>query len=196
MKPQIILIFLLLAAVLLAACSSGPNTATLGTPMPVAVPPTPPQFASLAAPPPAAGQEPCRVHAVDLLGAWVTAGAKETDPFSFTDFQGEACQGTYAADVQPLFSRSNVWYTGAPACITCHYADTATAWAQLDLSSYAGVIAGSRRATPDAKGTDILGAGNWEKSILFTQLNTLRMPPGRPAGSDPKGPPVDAGVRK
>ena len=193
MKPQIVVIFLF-AALLLSACG-GPNTATLGTPMPPAIPATPPQFASLDVQPPAAGQEPCRVHAVELIGAWVTAGAKETEPFPFTDLDGQSCQGDYAADIQPLFVHSNVWYTGAPACVTCHYAETATAWTQLDLSSYAGVVAGSRRATPDAKGTDILGAGTWEKAILFTQFNTLRMPPGRPAGSDPKGPVIAAGVR-
>ncbi|MFM8321876.1 MAG: hypothetical protein ACKOC5_13265 [Chloroflexota bacterium] len=53
--------------------------------------------------------------------------------------------------------------------------------------------------TPDAKGNNILGiseAGtDWSKAILFTQLTTGRMPPGRPAGMDPNGPVISAGTK-
>lgn len=42
--------------------------------------------------------------------------------------------------------------------------------AQLDLSSYAGIIAGSRREDVKSKGTDVLGDGNWEKSLLYEFL--------------------------
>jgi hypothetical protein len=176
---------------------------TLGTPMPTHVPGTPVQFVALepphrvsdpAQPTPMA---PCRVKAVDLIGAWVTAGAPETDPFPFTDLKGETCQGNFGADIQPLFTRSNLWYDGAPSCVACHHADLAGSWANLDLSSYTGIVGGSRRMTAEAKGANILGmtaeGADWSKAILLVQFNTLRMPPGHPANADPKGPVVSAG---
>jgi hypothetical protein len=47
--------------------------------------------------------------------------------------------------------------------------------AQLDLSSYAGITAGSRREDAESKkGTDILGEGNWEKSLLYEFLVTSK----------------------
>jgi hypothetical protein len=48
--------------------------------------------------------------------------------------------------------------------------------AQLDLSSYAGILAGSRRENFESKkGTDILGEGNWEKSLLYEFLVTSKV---------------------
>ena len=46
--------------------------------------------------------------------------------------------------------------------------------AQLDLSSYAGIISGSRRADAESKGTDILGDGNWESSLLYKFISTSK----------------------
>ena len=110
----------------------------------------------------------CQVPAVDLLGAWVTAGASETESFAFEDANGNACQGTYAEDVRPLFAEANIWYPGSTSCTSCHNADLAkTSAAKLDLTSYAGIVAGSQRESPEAKGTDILGGGNWESSLLY-----------------------------
>ncbi len=200
MKVKYLLILTLLAAGLLLSGCYLDSPRTLGTPMPTLIPATPAQFASLAVPPTPAGKTTCRVHAVDLLGAWAAANAPETAPFLFTDLDGQTCQGSFAADIEPLFMTSNLWYPGAPACNTCHSADVKLAWAQLDLSSYAGVLAGSRRASPEAKGNNILGiseAGvDWGKAILHTQLASLRMPPGRPASAnDPAGPVVSAGSR-
>jgi hypothetical protein len=56
----------------------------------------------------------------------------------------------------------------------------------MDLSSYAGILAGSRRASADAKGNDILGSGNWGQSKLNEHLFVLKlMPFGRPPGAVP-----------
>ncbi len=203
-------------ALVLSGCYAN-SLRSLGTPMPTLIPATPPQFVSLpvqadlaaavSAPAgtpqgtPAAPQEktPCRVRAGELLGAWVAAQAPESDSFPFTDAAGETCQGTFSDDIQPLFTKSNTWYAGAPPCITCHYGDLKNAWAQLDLSSYAGILAGSRRASPEAKGNNILGMSDagvdWGKAILYTQITTHRMPPGRPANDDPNGPLVTAGSK-
>jgi mono/diheme cytochrome c family protein len=135
-------------------------------------------------------QKKCAVNAETLLSAWVDAGAPETDSFQFTDLNNLTCQATFA-DVQVLFQEGNLWYTGAPACITCHNSNLTAAAANMDLSSYAGVIAGSRRTSANAKGNDILGGGNWSASklndMLFVQQ---KMPFGRPPGAVPVHGPV------
>ena len=93
----------------------------------------------------------CQITAVDLLGAWVSAGYPERDPFEFTDMNGKQCVGNYPEDVSPLFHEGNLWYTGAPACITCHNSAIESAQANMDLSSYAGILAGSRRTEGQAR---------------------------------------------
>lgn len=113
----------------------------------------------------------CRVEAVDLIGAWVDAGAKEQGSFQFTDVNGQVCESTFE-EVQPLFVEANLWSSGSVACISCHSVDTAVSPAQLDLSSYEGIMAGSRREEGSSKGTDILGDGDWESSLLYAFLST------------------------
>ncbi len=108
----------------------------------------------------------CRVAAADLLGAWVEAGASETDTFQFADENGRNCETTFA-EVKPLFLEANLWYSGSLSCVSCHSVDLNVSPAQLDLSSYEGIRAGSRRADVESDGTDILGAGNWTSSLLY-----------------------------
>ena len=194
MKKRFSLIIgLLLAALILTACG-GANTSQLGTPIPTLPYATPPalNLAEIVTPVP----EACQAYAVDLIGAWVAAGSPEVDPFPFTDVQGNNCAGTFAVDIQLLFSEANVWYSGVASCVTCHGPDVAASWAQLDLSTYQGILAGSRRTSAEATGTNILGDGDWQKAILNTQLSTGRMPPGRPAELDPRGPVVIAGIKQ
>ncbi len=138
----------------------------------------------------------CLVRAVDLIGAWVTAGAKENDPFSFTSQDEKPCQGTFNADILPLFIQANLWYPGAPSCRTCHTADVNYSYARMDLSSYQGILAGSGRDSASAKGQDILGGGNWQQARLFDLLSSGQMPPETPEGTNPKGPLVHAGALK
>ncbi len=144
----------------------------------------------------ASSPEACTVSAAALLSAWVTAGSPETQPFPFTDANNVACQGTFA-DVQPLFSESNLWYPGALACTSCHNAGlSSAASAQLDLSSFAGVQAGSHRSSGGTSGVNILGAGNWQSSRLNQVLFVLReMPYGRSTNAVPEaGPTLLAGI--
>lgn len=115
----------------------------------------------------------CRVAAEDLMGAWVNAGASETATFQFVDANGQNCESTFA-EVKPLFIEANIWYSGSMSCAACHGADVTTASAQLDLSNFAGITAGSRRADAESKGTDILGAGKWESSLLFDFVSTSK----------------------
>ena len=115
----------------------------------------------------------CRVAAVDLIGAWVTAGSSETEAFQFTDINGQNCESTFE-EVKPLFLESNFWVSGSLSCVSCHSVDVTISPAQLDLSSYAGIMSGSRRADAESKGTDILGAGKWDGSLLYEFLSTSK----------------------
>ncbi len=115
----------------------------------------------------------CRVAAVDLIGAWVNVGSPEQEFFQFTDVNGRKCESTFE-DVKPLFVEANLWSSGL-ACVSCHSVDVAVSPAQLDLSSYAGIIAGSSRADAESKkGTDILGGGNWKSSLLYEFISTSK----------------------
>lgn len=144
----------------------------------------------------------CQVAAVDLIGAWVTAGVPETDKFAFTDVNGQSCEAVFGRDVLPLFVESNLWYPGSLSCSSCHQSNLALALQNMDLSSYAGILAGSQRANGEPKGKDILGGGVWEESLLYQMIYTPNgtslinrpiMPLGRTADVPDKGPLIFAG---
>ncbi|MFZ5821074.1 MAG: hypothetical protein ACOYYJ_14355 [Chloroflexota bacterium] len=136
----------------------------------------------------------CRVAAVDLIGAWVSAGYSESEPFPFTDADGLSCEATFTQDVQPLFLESNLWYPGSLACASCHQPDMAVASAQLDMSSHAGMLLGSRRAE-GAQGNDLFGGGDWQASLLYDVLYVRKfMPLARPPDVPAEGPLVYAGT--
>jgi hypothetical protein len=131
----------------------------------------------------------CHASATDLIGAWVTAGSPETDAFPFTDANGVNCQGTFANDIQHLFVENQLWYTGSLGCTSCHNADLTDRSGGLDLSSYQGIMAGSNRSYAGAKGTDILGGGNWESSKLHDVLLVQGLVPvGHSPDVDPVAP--------
>jgi hypothetical protein len=136
----------------------------------------------------------CKVTTVNLIGAWVSAGYSETEPFTFTDADGLTCQATFKKDVQRLFLEPNFWYAGALACASCHNSNVAAASANMDLSSYQSMLMGSRRTDPTAKGDDIFGGGVWEQSKLYETLFVRKyMPLGHPPGLPADGPIIYAG---
>lgn len=141
------------------------QTPVQGTPIPTLIPATLPALEMESAPA-ASDSDTSRVAAQDLIGAWVEAGSSETEAFQFQDANGKTCEATFE-DVRPLFVNSNLWYSGSLACTSCHSVDLAVSPAQLDLSSYDGILAGSRRADDAPKGTDILGGGDWKSSLLY-----------------------------
>ena len=145
------------------SCNRG-QLAVARTPVPTLIPATMPamEVENIGA----ASADTCHVAAVDLMGAWVEAGASDTEAFQFADASGQNCEATFE-DVKPLFVEANLWYSGSLSCISCHSVDMAVSPAQLDLSSYEGLLAGSRRADGAAKGTDILGGGKWSSSLLY-----------------------------
>ncbi len=129
-------------------------------------------------------QEMCAVKAVSLLGAWVNAGAPETAPFGYLSDAGNACGGTFEADVLPLFTENNVWYEGAQACTGCHFGNTENSYHEMDLSTYAGILSGAD-VLSSPPGVPMLGQSavgetdyDWDHSKLRARLRNNRMPPG------------------
>jgi mono/diheme cytochrome c family protein len=167
-----VFLFLFIAIIYVANCGLSTNCSQAGlpaiihTPIPTLVPVTIP---TQAAPLPTETKIVCSVTARDLLNAWVTNGYSETQPFTFRDINGNSCQARFA-DVLTLFTQPNLWYSSVLACDTCHNADVTVAAAGLDMSSYSGILAGSKRNSSIRQGDDILGGGNWAKSILNEQL--------------------------
>lgn len=115
----------------------------------------------------------CQVAGLDFIGAWVAAGSSETETFQFTDINGLNCESTFE-EVEPLFLEANFWYSGSFSCVSCHSVDVTISPAQLDLSSYAGIMSGSRRADAESQGTDILGGGDWNGSLLYEFISTSK----------------------
>ncbi|NOH04696.1 MAG: hypothetical protein HND47_23355 [Chloroflexi bacterium] len=153
------------------SCNRG-NLPVVRTPVPTLIPATLPAMQPEDSTVSAAA-DVCYVAAVDLMGAWVNAGASDTEVFQFTDAHGRECEAAFE-DVKPLFVEANLWYSGSLSCISCHSVDLAVSPAQLDLSSYEGILAGSRRAEGAAQGTDILGGGNWESSLLYVFIAEVK----------------------
>jgi hypothetical protein len=112
----------------------------------------------------------CQVVATTLIGAWVTAGSPEAEPFAFSDVNGNPCEGTFTADIQPLFVENSLWYVGAIGCVSCHNSDLSERSAGLDLTSHEAILLGAGRTDAASKGKDILGGGAWENSALHSVL--------------------------
>jgi hypothetical protein len=159
------------------------STPIVGTPIPTLIPATLPAPTTDGA---ADAFGKCQVKAMDLLGAWVDAGAPEMDAFPFTDLDGNSCQGTFQADVMPLLGENQIWFPASLSCTSCHNTAFGAESAGLDLTSYAGILAGSQRASADvAKGTAIL-ANNWTGSLLYQTLSlTENIPLGHPTLAHP-----------
>ena len=101
----------------------------------------------------------CQVGAIDLIGAWVTAGHSATEAFPFTDLNGQNCEATYE-DIQPLLRENSIWFPGSLGCISCHNADLTDRSSGLDLSTYEAMSANA----------ELFGNGNWEGSLLHDLL--------------------------
>ncbi|MEW6567860.1 MAG: hypothetical protein AB1449_06780 [Chloroflexota bacterium] len=133
------------------------------------------------------------VAVVDLIGAWVEAGAPEVEDFTFQGTDGNEYQASFAADVLPLFTQPDVFYQGSLACASCHTADLESSAHELDLTSYEGILAGADRLE-EPPGEPILVPGDWEGSSLRARLRDNRMPGGITSAIERDGPVVRAGM--
>ncbi len=143
------------------------------TPIPTLIPATLPvsEISLQDADPVALSADPdtCHVPIVNFIGAWAVSEADEAEPFYFVDEDGKNCEAVFS-DVQVLFNQPNLRGANSLACVSCHSGDLTVAPAQLDLSSYAGIMAGSRREGNKPKGADLLGDGDWKASLLYDFL--------------------------
>ncbi|RME40649.1 MAG: hypothetical protein D6796_16940 [Caldilineae bacterium] len=124
------------------------------------------------------------VKAVDLIGAWVEAGAPETGSFDYQGVDGNTYQTDFETGILPLFTTDGVWFDGQQACSGCHFANSENSYHEMDLSTYAGIITGGD-ALSEPPGVPILGQSevgasdfNWSASKLRARLRNNRMPPG------------------
>lgn len=125
---------------------------------------------------PLTASDTCRVPAVNFIGAWAasqTPKSTEADPFYFVDEDGQNCEAAFS-DVLALLNQPDLRGADSLACTSCHSGDMTVAPAQLDLSTFAGIMTGSRREGNKPKGTDILGDGEWKESLLYDQLTVAK----------------------
>jgi hypothetical protein len=133
----------------------------------------------------------CMIGATDLIAAWVQAGHAESEPFPFTDLNGQECEGTFTEDIQHLFVDNNLWEPGALGCVSCHNAELTERSSGLDLSSYEAISLGTRRvAEASSPGTDIFGRDEWENSILYDVLVNQGLTPQGHSPDEPPGQPI------
>ncbi len=184
-RPALIAgICLVLLAFALAACEAAAMP-TL-TPVPTPLPPTATSFPTVEEPVTFEEQYGAATYAVDLIGAWVEAGAPETEPFNYTGIDGKTYQATFAEDILPLFTQPNVWFEGSAPCVSCHFAASENSYHQMGLANYQDILTGAD-SLDSPPGVSILGQAkpgegpfDWQHSKLRSRLRNNRMPPGWP----------------
>lgn len=172
--------FVLMASVL-AACGETTPPPTEG----LTTPPEPTATDVPAQPPTEMPDESgAAAYAVDLIAAWVDAGAPETDLFVYEGVDGNIYQATYQADILPLFMQNNIWFEGSQGCVGCHFAASENSYHQLNMSTYEGIITGAD-SLESPPGVSILGQAkpgvgdfDWSHSKLRERLRNNRMPLG------------------
>jgi len=115
--------------------------------------------------------------------ALVSATGSESGTAGFAAISvkaGTAGAVSFAKDLLPLFTKPNMWQAGTASCAAkgCH---TGVGGAHdLDMSSYAGIMAGTDAGTEAIvfTGTDPKGPEYYEESMLRTRLRDNRMPFG------------------
>jgi len=126
---------------------------------------------------------PGAIKAVDLLGAWVGAGAPNGS-FSYTDLSGSATDASFDKDILPLFTTDGIWGEDTAACTSCHFDNSEDSYHEMDLSSYDGIMKGGD-VLSDPPGVPLFGQSkvgatdyDWGHSKLRGRLRNNRMPPG------------------
>jgi hypothetical protein len=97
-NPKLILaigIILVLLAFLVASCETPPTLTVEPSPTPEGLPDPLVEYGAAAT-------------AVDLISAWVDAGAKKSDPFNYEEIDGETNSASFEADILPLFTENGL----------------------------------------------------------------------------------------
>jgi hypothetical protein len=126
---------------------------------------------------------PGAVKAVDLMAAWVKAGAPN-GKFTYKDMSGNDAAGTFDVDILPLFTKDNIWGDDLAACSSCHTGNTEESLHEMDLTKYEGILKGGDvLAQPPGValfGESMIGKTDydWGHSKMNARLRNNRMPPG------------------
>jgi len=127
------------------------------------------------------------IKAVDLMAAWVGAGAPN-GAFSYKDMSGNSTSASFDADILPLMTKDGMWGaegdgTETASCASCHSGNTEESLHEMDLTSYAGImLGGDVLAKPPGVplfGQSKIGATDydWGHSKMKERLRNNRMPP-------------------
>ena len=126
------------------------------------------------------------IPAVELIAAWVSAGAPKSERFPYKDLSGGDFNATFETDILPLFNQPSTWFANQPACTTCHFSNGENSFHEMDLTSYEGIMRGgdvlSKPPGVPLFGQSKIGAKDydWSHSKLKARLRNNRMPPGWP----------------
>ncbi len=124
------------------------------------------------------------VKAVDLVAAWVGAGAPNAN-FHYTDMDGKPAIGNFKNSILPLFTTDGIWGDGTQACTACHFDNSEDSYHEMDLSSYEGMMKGAD-VNEQPPGVPLFGQSmgtgmkdfDWGHSKMKERLRNNRMPPG------------------
>jgi hypothetical protein len=99
---------------------------------------------------------------------------------SVTVMEELAAEVSFSQHILPLFTADEIWFAGTEKCTACHEGEGPYSH-ELDLSSWAGVIAGADGGDEPILGNDP-GQTNydWGSSGLRRRLRNNRMPPNFP----------------
>ncbi len=135
-----------------------------------------------------------KIRAVNLLGAWVDAGAPNGE-FEYTAEDGKTYKGSFEADILPMFTKPNYWAENTQACVSCHSAVSENSVHQMGLGKYEDILKGADCVSGEC--VPIIKPGDWANSVLRARLRDNRMPPGMPfdlTEANRDGPVVKAGT--
>ena len=125
---------------------------------------------------------PGAIKAVDLMAAWVGAGAPNGD-FTYEDMSGNSASGSFNGDVLPLFTTDGVFGEDTASCTSCHFDNSEDSYHEMDLSSYDGIMKGgdvlSQPPGVPLFGQSSIGATDydWSHSKMKERMRNNRMPP-------------------
>ncbi len=126
---------------------------------------------------------PGAIKAVDLMAAWVEAGAPNGS-FTYEDMSGNSANGTFDGDVLPLFTTDGVFGEDTASCTSCHFDNSEDSYHEMDLSSYAGMMKGAD-VNEQPPGVPLFGQSmgvgktdfDWGHSKMKERMRNNRMPP-------------------
>lgn len=124
------------------------------------------------------------LNGLGLVEAWVDealSNVPERSDSTRTFSYGNASGLTFEEDIKQFFTDPDIWFVNSQPCTECHYGTEEPSYHEMDLRSFAGMIAGAdggEASLFNAGGTD--EAKDWKNSRIRNRLRNNRMPPNAP----------------